>query len=336
MSGSHQHCKHHVSTKEHKGSSINPLSSVPPSSERNHKMDYDENTPFVNSKTNSRHPSSKANKSIREVWIGRISICASLLTILICAGALLWIALIGFWGKDLSTMDQYGTKKDRFNTQNTEPNTRTVEEMLQTMDKYTESSYDEKGRFILKDYDTQSPFADFLPALAGYYGKPLYAFYVNRGQGIASFGFRSKNFPIQEFHSANQAYQQTPFTGFRTFLQISTAPEKSDDTTDIQSQFKTIEPFDVSRSRFPQISTKDLPKRNMFVGMNEMQLQEVDTFNGIETNVTYFILPEEDFGAFVKRTTITNILPLNRRFGKSNDLSISMLDGLAKIEPGNY
>jgi hypothetical protein len=44
---------------------------------------------------------------------------------------------------------------------------------------------------------------------------------------------------------------------------------------------------------------KKLPKRHMYVGSTE-----VDTRTGplmeLRTNVAYFILPEEDFGAFVK------------------------------------
>ena len=46
----------------------------------------------------------------------------------------------------------------------------------------------------------------------------------------------------------------------------------------------------------------------------------------IETNVTYFTLPEEDFSSLVRRTTITN-LNLNA------PVTVSMLDGLARIEP---
>ncbi len=34
----------------------------------------------------------------------------------------------------------------------------------------------------MEDYDAKSPFSSFLPAVAGYFGKPVWAFYVNRGQ----------------------------------------------------------------------------------------------------------------------------------------------------------
>jgi hypothetical protein len=47
--------------------------------------------------------------------------------------------------------------------------------------------------------------------------------------------------------------------------------------------------------------------------------------NKIETNVTYFSIPEEDFGSFVKRTTVSNI--------GDNLLHLSVLDGLARIQP---
>jgi hypothetical protein len=177
---------------------------------------------------------------------------------------------------------------------------------------------DELGRYILEDYDAQPPFSDFLPALAGLYGKPLYAFYVNRGQGIASFGIKSKDYPIMEFNSANKAYQSSAILGFRTFLQAS---RKGHDFW--------IEPFSPMKTRFSGSTDengKKLPKRHMYVGSNEVQVQEMDHTHGIETNVTYFILPEEDFGAFVKRTRITNTDP-------DSPLTLSMLDGLAKIEP---
>lgn len=177
---------------------------------------------------------------------------------------------------------------------------------------------DELGRYIVEDFDAQPPFSDFLPGLAGLYGKPLYAFYINRGQGIASFGVATKNFPIMEFNPANKAYQSSALLGFRTFLQASRKGHV----------FRT-EPFSPMKTRFSgslDENGKKLPKRHMYVGSNEVQIQELDEAHGIETNVTYFILPEEDFGAFAKRTRITNTDP-------ASSLTFSMLDGLAKIEP---
>ena len=70
----------------------------------------------------------------------------------------------------------------------------------------------------MEDYDARATFASFLPGVAGYFGKPVWAFYVNRGQGISTFGTESKEYPILEFNAANKAYQLTPFVGFRTFV----------------------------------------------------------------------------------------------------------------------
>jgi hypothetical protein len=64
----------------------------------------------------------------------------------------------------------------------------------------------------------------------------------------------------------------------------------------------------------------------LYAGENEMQIQELDSEHHLETNVTYFVLPEEDFGAFVRRTTITNT-------HSKQSVTISLLDGLARIEP---
>jgi len=177
--------------------------------------------------------------------------------------------------------------------------------------------YDSIGRYIIEDYDARPPFSDFLPALAGYYGKPLYAFYVNRGQGIASFGVKTKETPMMTFHPADQSYQNVAQIGFRTFLQGSRRGK----------EFLT-EPFSPLSTNYPQLRDEpgNRPKRWQYIGSNEMQVREVDSENRIETNVTFFVLPEETFGAFVKRTTITNI-------DKDVPLQLSILDGLAKIEP---
>lgn len=181
----------------------------------------------------------------------------------------------------------------------------------------TRKLYDEHGRYVLEDFDAKPTFSDFLPGVAGIYGKPLWSFYVNRGQGIASFGTESKDFPIMEFNAANKAYQNTQLLGFRTFLQGSRGAHSF-----------SSEPFSSSKTRFESLpdSLSILPKRYMYVGANEMQIREVDLTNKIETNVTYFTLPEEDFGSFVRRTTIKNL-------DNNEPLKLSMLDGLARIEP---
>ena len=56
---------------------------------------------------------------------------------------------------------------------------------------------------IIKDYDSQPAFADFLPGIAGENGIPAWCFFVNRGQGVASFGTQDKDHPIMEFRPAH-------------------------------------------------------------------------------------------------------------------------------------
>ena len=177
--------------------------------------------------------------------------------------------------------------------------------------------FDPRGRFVLEDFDAKPTFSDFLPAIAGIWGKPVWAFFVNRGQCVSSFGTKSKAYPIMEFNSANKAYQSTGMLGFRTFLRISRNGHAMD-----------IEPFSPTKSRWDglKIERSALPKRYMYIGSNEVQIRETDLANMIETNVTYFTLPEEDFSSLVRRTTITN-LNLNA------PVTVSMLDGLARIEP---
>ncbi len=75
--------------------------------------------------------------------------------------------------------------------------------------------------FVIEQYDKQKTFASFLPGLAGRRGIPLWAFYVNRGQGISSFGLRDKNGAILEFYPANLAYLYNSKIGFRTFVRVN-------------------------------------------------------------------------------------------------------------------
>jgi hypothetical protein len=185
--------------------------------------------------------------------------------------------------------------------------------------------FDEIGRYIFHDYDIQTTFADFLPGLAGIYGKPLFTFYVNRGQAIASFGVESKDTPIMEFSTANTAYQSTSLVGFRTFIQGRRGDEGDGDGDDTKKYF-VVEPFSPLTTNYPEMNHPPTNKRILYSGENEMQIQEIDYENQLETNVTYFILPEEDFGAFVRRTTISNT-------HSEESVTISFLDGLAKMQP---
>ena len=60
--------------------------------------------------------------------------------------------------------------------------------------------YFKNNEFVIENFDKQKSFSSFLPGLAGKKGIPLWTFYVNRGQGIASFGVQDKNSPILLFN----------------------------------------------------------------------------------------------------------------------------------------
>src|ERR1700691_5348829 len=79
---------------------------------------------------------------------------------------------------------------------------------------------DGNGAFVIEDYQHAKLFADFFPGVSGLYGIPMWAFYVNRGQAVSSFGIESKDKAILEFEPANKAYRLSSIQGFRTFLKI--------------------------------------------------------------------------------------------------------------------
>ena len=76
------------------------------------------------------------------------------------------------------------------------------------------------AEFRIEQYSEARPFSNFLPGIAGPQGIPLWAFYVNRGQGIASFGVENKDHAIMQFFPANRSYEQTSLRGFRTFIKV--------------------------------------------------------------------------------------------------------------------
>jgi len=63
----------------------------------------------------------------------------------------------------------------------------------------------------------------------------------------------------------------------------------------------------------------------MYVGSNEVEITEDDENTGLSTSVIYYTLPEEDFGALVRSTTLTN--------NGDDEVVVHGLDGLAKMEP---
>ena len=57
--------------------------------------------------------------------------------------------------------------------------------------------FDAFNRYVMQDFDINRPMSDFLAGIAGKWGVPTWAFFVNRGQGIASFGVKDNELFIK-------------------------------------------------------------------------------------------------------------------------------------------
>ena len=154
--------------------------------------------------------------------------------------------------------------------------------------------------FTIKNYNQKRPFASFLPGIAGPLGMPLWAFYVNRAQGISGFGVRDKNQPMMPFTPANKAYESVASSGFRTF---------------IKHQGIVYEPFAVT-TPFPH---------EMTVNQSSFSISETNTEIGLTTKVLYYGLPQESLSGLVRTTTFTNT--------SSSMLTLEILDGIAEFLP---
>ncbi|MNM15795.1 hypothetical protein D3C81_260220 [compost metagenome] len=163
--------------------------------------------------------------------------------------------------------------------------------------------YMDNQYFVIEEYDKAKTFASFLPGLAGPRGIPMWTFYVNRGQGIASFGIRDKNSPIMEFSPANISYKNVPLSGFRTFVKLGGA---------------VYEPF--------QDQGEDSSiRRTMSIGLNELVIEETNHTLNLQVKIVYFNVPGDGFAALARHTEITNL--------SASPLPLEVLDGLPELLP---
>ncbi|MCR5755763.1 MAG: cellobiose phosphorylase, partial [Acetatifactor sp.] len=166
----------------------------------------------------------------------------------------------------------------------------------------TMSNYKFENRtFMITDYDRVAPFSSFLPGIAGVKGIPLWCFYTNRGQGVNSFGIHDKDHAIMEFNPANTAYENTSVKGFRTFIKLDG---------------KVYEPF---------AGYENDADRTFFIRENCFWIEDTNKNTGIRTQVKYFLMPNETYGALVRKVTIVNT--------SDKDMNLEVLDGLAKLIP---
>jgi hypothetical protein len=166
-----------------------------------------------------------------------------------------------------------------------------------------------KSEFTIGDYNLAKPWASFFPGIAGLFGIPLWVFYVNRGQCIASVGICTKDEAIMEFLPANKAYQLTATHGFRTFIKV-------------KSKFKafTYEPFVPAQNALnPRLKNK------MLIRPFDLKIVEENPDAGLAVEVSYFSLPNSPYAALVRQVTIKNI--------SKKILDLEFLDGLALFLP---
>jgi hypothetical protein len=174
---------------------------------------------------------------------------------------------------------------------------------------------DEKHAFVIEDYNRAKPFASFLPAIAGLNGKPMWVYYVNRGQCISTFGVHNKDHAIMEFQPANKAYRQTAREGFRTFLRV-----KSADSASSAGGTVFYEPFQSS----PCSDAFDITQR-MIVTSYDLKIEEINRTLRFKLEISCCTLPEESLAGLIRKVTLTNI--------SGGPLEIEMLDGMPVIIP---
>lgn len=166
---------------------------------------------------------------------------------------------------------------------------------------------DKENYYVIKDFDKKSVFSSFLSAIVGKEGIPLWSFYVNRGQGICSFGLKDKDNAMMEFYPANESYKQVYTNGFRTFLKI----EKN-------SVVYNYEPFSSK-------DDEDYITRIMKIKNNELVVEDINEELGVKTTVNYFILPNESFAGMVRKVKVENI--------SCDKIDIEVVDGMPSILP---
>src|SRR3989338_5923170 len=163
------------------------------------------------------------------------------------------------------------------------------------------------GSFVIENYNAAKPFSNFFPGVAGVWGIPMWVFYVNRGQCIASFGIESKDKAIVEFQPANKAYRLTSLHGFRTFLKIK-FPGK-----------------DIFWEPFQSHAEPNGSQQRMLITSHDLTLDDSNAELGLKVSVNYFTLPNESFAGLARVLTIENISKKN--------ISLEAIDGLPSIIP---
>ncbi|MCB1046040.1 MAG: hypothetical protein KDC10_02465 [Calditrichaeota bacterium] len=170
-------------------------------------------------------------------------------------------------------------------------------------------SLQDNGDFVVERYHAARPFSSFLPGIAGRMGIPMWVFYVNRGQGVASMGIRNKQQSILEFLPANRAWQLVGSQGFRTFLKLERGGVS-----------RYFEPFQDA------LSDRELDRdQRMRIRPWGLGIEEVNRSLGLELAVEYTTVADEPFAGLLRRLRIRNT--------GDTPLRLEALDGLPLVVP---
>lgn len=132
----------------------------------------------------------------------------------------------------------------------------------------------------------------------------MWVFYVNRGQGVASFGTRNKDNAILEFFPANKAYQNVNRLGFRTFIKAARKGKQ-----------KVYEAFSQGAGR----------SQTMEIRPHEFQIEEISREIGLKISVRYWTVPGEALAVLAREVAFTNI--------QGDGVELEMADGLPAVNP---
>ncbi|MFH2203967.1 MAG: hypothetical protein ABIJ96_12680 [Elusimicrobiota bacterium] len=161
----------------------------------------------------------------------------------------------------------------------------------------------ETSSFIIENYNWGESFSNFFPGIAGKWGIPLWCYYINRGQAVASMGVGNKDGQILEFYSFNKAVMRVAREGFRTFIRADGGP--------------VYEPFRKTRQR----GVRQL----MRISPAELMIRETNDRLGLEIEVRYFPLPNLPIAALARDVRIRNLRRKSRR--------LEWIDGAPRILP---
>ena len=150
------------------------------------------------------------------------------------------------------------------------------------------------------NYQVKKPFSSFLSGISGKNGIPMWAYYINRGQVISSFGLENKNGSMMEFYPANKAYKNIFKYGFRTFLKLND---------------KFIECF----------LPKNSKNQTLEVHPSHVSIHEYVNDLDLDIKVTYFTLCGENLPGLVRKVNIN--------FRKKVERDLEIIDGLTHILP---